>query len=192
MTTAAPAATDSDIEVALRAGDGSALRVVYDRYGVLAYSVAFRILGDAGRAEEVVQDVLTSLWRKPERFDPGRGPFRSWLLTVTRNRAIDILRGRGRHQHQEVEIPAEIEATGADSDPWQIVAQGLERNALREALGSIPREQREAIELTYFGGYSQSAVAERLGIPLGTVKGRQRLGLEKLHSYLTGRGVIQP
>ncbi len=192
MTLASPPIADAELQTGLRGGDPSALTAIYDRYGSLAYSVALRILGDPGLAEEVVQDVMTSLWRKPERFDAERGSFRSWFLTVTRNRAIDLLRGRQKRGRHETELDPGTRAPASATDPWQAVAEGLERNALTEAMHSIPNEQREAIELTYFAGYSQTVIASRLGIPLGTVKGRQRLGLEKLHSYLTGRGLIQP
>jgi RNA polymerase sigma-70 factor (ECF subfamily) len=178
------------VQRALRAGDPGALRLVYDLYGGLAYSLALRIVGDSGRAEEVVQDVMTSLWRKPDRFDPERGSFRTWLLTVTRNRSIDALRGGRKRREAETQLVPETRATSAESDPWHLVSVGLERTAIREALESIPADQREAIELSYFAGLSQSDIAERLGLPLGTVKGRQRLGLEKLHSYLTGRGLM--
>jgi RNA polymerase sigma-70 factor (ECF subfamily) len=152
--------------------------------------VALRILGDSGRAEEVVQDVMTNIWRSPDRFHAERGSFRTWLLTLVRNRSIDVLRSRDKRERREVELPEKARATTEESDPWRSVSQSLERKTLQEALSSIPRDQREAIELTYFSGHSQRDIAERLQLPLGTVKGRQRLALEKLHSFLTGRGFI--
>jgi len=190
-TSATLLAQDVDTLEALRAGDAGALRLVYDRYGGLAYSLAVRIVGDSGRAEDVVQEVMTALWRKPERFDPQRGTLRTWLLTAVRNRAIDGLRSRQRVERREVALEPEVQAGGLESDPWQAVSVGLERKALRDAMASIPAEQRQAIELSYFGGLSQVEVAAQLDLPLGTVKSRQRLGLEKLHSYLVGRGLIQ-
>jgi RNA polymerase sigma-70 factor (ECF subfamily) len=166
------------------------VQLIYERYGGLAFSLAVRILGDAGRAEDVVQDVMTSVWRKPERFDPERGGFRTWFLTLVRNRSIDVLRGKEKREHRETQLPVQARPASVASDPWQAVSLSLERKALREALDSIPADQRHIIELAYFGGYTQSEIAERLQLPLGTVKGRLRLGLEKLHSYLSGRGLI--
>ena len=190
MSVAGPPQTDADLYVPLRGGHPEAVQLIYERYGGLAFSLAVRILGDAGRAEDVVQDVMTSVWRKPERFDPERGAFRTWFLTLVRNRSIDVLRGKEKREHRETQLPVQARASSAASDPWQAVSLSLERKALREALDSIPADQRHIIELAYFGGYTQSEIAERLQLPLGTVKGRLRLGLEKLHSYLSGRGLI--
>ena len=122
-------------------------------------------------------------------FDTSRGSLRSWLLTSVRNRSIDYLRGRGAHERREREIPSYLKATGGGADPWQEVAQSLEQDAVREALQSLPPEQRQAIELAYFGGYTQREIADMIRVPLSTVKGRMRLGLEKLHSHLQGRGL---
>lgn len=181
--------TDAELAASLAAGDVGALAEVYDRYGRLAFSVAVRILGDSGRAEDVVQECFLKLWTSSSSFDPGRGSLRTWLMTSVRNRSIDHLRGRGAHERQEREIPIETRATGAGSDPWQEVAAAMERDAVREALHSLPSEQREAVELAYFGGYSHREIAEMIRVPLSTVKGRMRLALEKLHSYLQGRGL---
>ena len=134
--------------------------------------------------------MFTTIWSKPGRFDPRRGSFRTWLLTLVRNRAIDALRGRARRDRGEVELVRELPAISPGSDPWQEVSLGLERKAIRDALESIPPEQRRAIELAYFEGYTHREISERLRLPLGTVKGQLRLGLEKLHSYLSGRGML--
>ena len=116
------------------------------------------------------------------QFDTARGSLRTWVLTSIRNRAIDYLRGRGAHERREREIPEHIEAVGGGSDPWMEVAQSLEQEIVRRALQALPREQRQAIELAYFGGFSQREIAAMTRVPLSTVKGRMRLGLEKLHS----------
>lgn len=183
---------DSDVELAhaLAAGDTAALAQLYDRYGPLAYSVSVRILGDPGKAEDVVQDAFLKLWHSAARFDAHRGSLRTWVITAVRNRSIDYLRGRSAHERQEREIPIETEARGAGSDPWREVAASIERSVIKEALGSLPAEQRQAVELAYFGGYSHREIAEMIRVPLSTVKGRMRLALEKLHSYLQGRGYI--
>src|ERR1700738_3761927 len=146
-----------DLELAegLAAGDVEALARLYDSYGALAYSVALRVLGDPGRAEDVVQDCFLKLWNNAERFDARRGSLRTWLLTAVRNRSIDFLRGRGAHERQELELQPAISQTGPRDDPWREVSLSLERDAVREAMSSLPVEQRQAVELAYFGGYSQ-------------------------------------
>lgn len=183
------AGDDPELAGRLAAGDVDALAELYDLYGTLAYSVALRVLGDPGRAEDVVQDCFLKLWHSAGRFDASRGSLRTWLMTSVRNRSIDYLRGRGAHERQEREIPVEAEASGPGSDPWHEVAIGIERDMVREAVDSLPLEQRQAVELAYFGGYSQREIADMVRVPLSTVKGRTRLALEKLQSYLQGRGL---
>ena len=183
---------DDDVTLldALVAGERDALADLYDRYGRLAYSVAMRILNDSGRAEDVVQECFLKLWRSAGQFDARRGSLRTWLITSVRNRSIDALRGRGAHERQEREIPESLAAAGGGSDPWREVSHQLTREVVRDALGRLPDEQRQVVELAYYGGYSQQEIAEMVRVPLSTVKGRMRLALEKLHSYLQGRGLL--
>jgi len=182
--------SDPDLASALASGEVAALGELYDRYGSLAFAVAVRVVGDAGRAEDVVQEAFLKVWRSAARFDAQRGSLRGWLLACVRNRAIDSLRGRGAHEQAELELQPELVATGSGSDPWREVSRSLERSAIQEALSSLPAEQRQAIELAYYGGYTYSEIAEMSRVPLSTVKGRARLALEKLHSYLVGRGMV--
>jgi RNA polymerase sigma factor (sigma-70 family) len=182
--------TDTELGEQLAAGNTHALEQLYDRYGTLSYSLAVRLLGDPAKAEDVVQDVFLRLWNGAGQFDTARGSLRTWVLTSIRNRAIDYLRGRGAHERREREIPEHIEAVGGGSDPWMEVAQSLEQEIVRRALQALPPEQRQAIELAYFGGFSQREIAAMTRVPLSTVKGRMRLGLEKLHSYLQGKGLV--
>ncbi len=182
--------SDAELGEQLVSGDVRALELLYDRYGTLAYSVSTRVLGDPGKAEDVVQDVFLKLWTSAQRFDSNRGSLRTWLLTAVRNRSIDYLRGRGAHERSEKEIPEQVAAAGHGSDPWREVSLAIEREAVRQAVDSLPSEQRQAVELAYFGGYSQPEIAEMIRVPLSTVKGRMRLGMEKLHSYLEGRGFV--
>jgi RNA polymerase sigma-70 factor (ECF subfamily) len=112
------------------------------------------------------------------------------LLTAVRNRSIDYLRGRGAHERQELELRPALAEVGARSDPWREVSLSLERTAVREAMSSLPAEQRQAVELAYFAGYSHREIADMTSVPLSTVKGRMRLALEKLSSYLQGRGLV--
>ncbi len=163
---------------------------MYDRYAGLAYAVALRVLGDPGRAEDVVQEAFLKIWTNASGFDPKRGSLRTWLITSVRNRSIDHLRGHGAHERQELELPAQLAEPTSRSDPWREVSLALERMAVREAVGSLPTEQRQAVQLAYFGGYSQREIADMTQVPLSTVKGRMRLALEKLNSYLLGRGLV--
>jgi RNA polymerase sigma-70 factor (ECF subfamily) len=182
--------SDPELAAGLAAGDVEALRMLYRSYGTLAYALAVRILGDPGRAEDVVQDAFMRVWSHAASYDPDRGSLRSWLLTTVRHRAIDYLRGRPGKARRELELTLEVPAQGAGSDPWRDVAESLERQAVRQALASLPPDQRQVVELAYFGGYTQREIAEIVSVPLGTVKGRTRLALEKLASYLQGRGLV--
>ena len=180
---------DPELAVALAAGNQDALLELYDRYAGLAYAVAMRVLDDPGRAEDVVQDAFLKVWTNAGGFDPKRGSLRTWLITAVRNRSIDYLRGRGAHERQEQELMPELTESHT-SDPWREVSLALERMAVRQAVGSLPAEQRQTVQLAYFGGYSQREIADMTKVPLSTVKGRMRLALEKLSSYLQGRGLV--
>ena len=184
--------SDAQLVRALAERDTSALASLYDRYGGLAYSVAFRVLGDSGLAEDTVQECFLKLWDSAAGFDPKRGSVRTWLHTMVRNRAIDKLRGRRSRSAREIEIEAAepVPAEPRASDPWNEVALAADQRAVRDALVRLPADQRQAVELAYFGGYSHREIAEMTKVPLSTVKGRMRLALEKLHSYLEGKGLI--
>lgn len=174
----------------MAAGNHEALAQLYDRYAGLAYGVAMRVLGDPARAEDAVQDAFMNVWNRAASFDSERGSLRAWLLTSVRNRCIDYLRGRAAHERQEHELQPEVAYALSPSDPWREVALSLERTAVRDAMASLPLEQRQVIEMAYFGGYSHTEIADMTHMPLGTVKGRMRLGLEKMGSYLRGRGLV--
>src|SRR5579859_8022679 len=128
---------DSDIYLPLRFGDPGALELAYDRYGGLAYGLSLRIVSDTGEAEEVVQEVFLRVWKSPHSFDPSRGSFRTWLLTLVRNRSIDKLRSRHR-KPAGAELPAHLEDHSPHADPWQTLAMGLERDAVRKGLATLP------------------------------------------------------
>ena len=175
---------DSILLQRITAGDNDALLALHKRYVNLVYSMAWRVLQDVGLAEEVTQDVFVKLWQRSQRYDAARGRFSSWLLTITRFAAIDRLRVEGRR-------PREMELAGDDSDERTSLEHllptdhaGWERGQhLRLLLGQLSVEQRQVIELAYFGGLTHTEMAEQLGLPLGTVKGRLRLGLERLRSF---------
>lgn len=174
----------------MAAGDSDALLALHKRYANLVYSIAWRVLRDVGLAEEVTQDVFMKLWQRSQRYDAGRGRFSAWLLSVTRFAAIDRLRREGRR-------PPLVEPPDRDIDDSTWLEQLLptdyaswERGQhLRLLLEQLPAEQWQVVELAFFGGLTHSELAEHLGLPLGTVKGRLRLGLEKLRSLWLDEGV---
>ena len=165
--------------------DPEAFEVLYDRHGGAAYSLAYRIVGDRAAAEEVTQEAFISVWRSGARFDAARGSVRSWLLSVVRNRAIDFLRSRaGKAPKLTFDDDAVLEARPAVERTEEEALQRETAAELRGALGKLPGEQSKVIELAYFGGFSHSEIARILGLPMGTVKGRMRLGLEKIRGEL--------
>jgi len=175
----------------LAGGDLGALDLLYEQYGAMAFSIAYRITGDRSAAEDVVQDAFLGAWRNAGRYAGARGSVRTWLLSIVHHRAIDAIRRR----RPTVELP-DSETTLPDTltlpDAWGDVELRLDREAVQVALTRISDVQREAIELAYFGGLTQTEIAERTGVPLGTVKGRLRLGLQGMRAALLpldgGRG----
>src|SRR6202521_2261660 len=141
---------DPDLVAQLAAGSQEALAELYDRYGRLAYSVALRVLGDPGRAEDAVQEAFLRIWNHAASFDERRGSLRTWLLTAVRNRSIDYLRGRGAHERQELELQPALAEVGGRSDPWREVSVSLERSAVREAMSRLPAEKPHGVALADF------------------------------------------
>jgi RNA polymerase sigma-70 factor, ECF subfamily len=176
---------DEDLMTLVDTKESEAFAVVYDRHGGAAYSLAHRIVGDPGMAEDVTQEAFLSIWRSTARFDAARGSVRAWVLGVVRNRAIDALRRAARPAPKlDLDDEAVLETQPAAQ---RTEAEAIRRETagrLREALGLLPREQSQVIELAYFGGFSHSEIADMLGAPIGTIKGRMRLGLEKIRSTL--------
>lgn len=168
----------------MRDGDERALGVLYDRWSPRVYALAMALLRDSSEAEDVTEETFWQAWRQAARFDGARGSASSWLLTIARSRALDRLRARRRRPEDPLEdhvADAMTSATAAADDTLVLGERGL---AVRTALQSLPAEQREALGLAYFGGLSQTEIAERTGQPLGTVKTRMRLGLAKLRDAL--------
>src|SRR5438128_1398970 len=164
------------------------VRALYDRYGNLVYSTVLRIVRDAQTAEDMVQEIFLRIWRKPDSYVAQRGRFVTWLTSVSRNRAVDEIRSRGRRFRYETASPEEQERelpTPELNDPALRAELADQRRLILAALTRIPLEQRQIIELAYFGGLTQQEIAERLSQPLGTVKTRVRLGMQKLRAALT-------
>lgn len=175
--------TDDVLLQLLRLGNEDALGALYDRHGKPAYSLAYRMLGDMHAAEDAVQEAFMNIWRRAESFRPDRGSARTWIMAVVHHRAIDV--GRKRRGLVPRELPLELERLPeSPQDTWSEVSNTLDRDLLNGCLDQIPEEQREAIQLAFFEGYTQREISELKGIPLGTVKGRIRIGMAKLRGLL--------
>jgi RNA polymerase sigma-70 factor (ECF subfamily) len=179
---------DEDLITLVERKDADAFAVLYDRHGGAAYSLAHRIVGDPAVAEDVTQEAFLAVWRSGARFDAARGSVRSWTLGIVRNRAIDALRRLSSSAPKlDLDDDALLEGQPAEqlTDTEAIRRETARR--VRGALADLPHEQSEVIGLAYFGGFTHSEIAEMLGMPLGTVKGRMRLGLEKIRLTLAER-----
>ncbi|HEU5393769.1 MAG TPA: sigma-70 family RNA polymerase sigma factor [Candidatus Methylomirabilis sp.] len=172
---------DGRLIQAMARGDLLALATFYDRYAPLVFGLAARVTGNAADAEEVLQDVFIQAWRQAARYSPTRAAPRTWLLIIARSRAIDR---RRRRRHDETGGPTGPEAVDQGEDPGGDLEGRERREAVRKALKLLPPEQRAAIELAYFEGLTHTEIAALTGDPVGTVKGRLRLGMEKLRGLL--------
>ena len=183
MTDSATLQDDGLLAQRIRSGDRAALGEVYDRHASAAMAVALRIVADREGAEDLVHDAFVAIWQKIDRFDPARGSLRSWIVTIVRNRAIDRLRGT----RPSIEIGEADERSMLRSGPnptWDSAMARLGAVQLRAALDELPAEQRQAIELAYFGGRTYREIATMTGVPLGTANGRLRLALARLRELL--------
>jgi RNA polymerase sigma factor (sigma-70 family) len=184
MTDSAQPPDDQLLAERLRSGDREALGVLYDRYASVAMAVAVRVVSDRQLAEDLVHDAYVAVWQKIDRFDASRGSLRSWLLTIVRNRAIDRL----RVTRPSIEVGEADEQsllrTGANPT-WEAMVQRRSAAELRQALAQLPDEQRQAVELAYFGGRTYREIAVLTGVAQGTANGRMRLALAKLRDSLS-------
>lgn len=175
--------TDEDLITAVADGDHAALLRLYDRHGRTAYGLAYRILGEAGAAEDAVQDAFLRVWRRASTFDPVRGAGRSWLLTIEQRCAIKLLRRGASAPPIDAGLDEIAERQGV-LDGWSDVAGLLAQDRVRSAVATLPSDQQRAIEMAYFGGLTYREIAERDDLPLGTVKGQLRLGLRRLYGLV--------
>jgi RNA polymerase sigma factor (sigma-70 family) len=177
--------SDEAVVALVARSEDTALAELYDRFGRVAYGVALRVLRDEKLAEDAVQEGFLAAWRSAERFMPERGKASTWLLTLVHRRAVDLVRREDRRRAEA--LGDDLEPSPSDSaedDAWL----RFERERVQVALSQLPDQQREALELAYYGGFSQSELAERLGQPIGTIKSRMFTGLARLRELLAEPG----
>jgi RNA polymerase sigma-70 factor, ECF subfamily len=173
---------DEDLMALIGEEDAGAFAALYDRHSRVAYSLAYRVMGKRQAAEDLVQEAFLQVWRAAGSYRTERGTVRTWVLSIVRNRGVDLLRSAARHQR----IGDKVEATAPTWQPSEAFAEtwrNSQREQVREALQGLPLEQLKVLELAYFSGYTHKEIAELLDLPLGTVKGRMRLGLKKMREY---------
>ena len=172
--------SDEALVALVARSDESALAELYDRVGGTAYGLAYRVLRDEALAEDAVQEAFLGLWRGAGSFIPERAKASTWILTLVHRRAVDLVRREQRRRAEPIEGAPEPAVGSAEEAAWL----RLDRERVQDALAQLPDQQREAIELAYYGGYTQSELAERLGQPLGTIKSRRFSGLTRLRELL--------
>jgi RNA polymerase sigma factor (sigma-70 family) len=172
--------SDEALVALVARGDDGALAELYDRFGAVAYGLAVRVVRDTALAEDAVQDAFLTAWRTASRFVAERAKARTWILTLVHRRAVDLVRREQTRRTEPLKEQPEPGGRTAEEEAWL----RLERSRVQEALKRLPDQQREAIELAYYGGFTQSQLADRLGEPLGTVKSRMFTGLTRLRQLL--------
>jgi RNA polymerase sigma factor (sigma-70 family) len=167
------------VALAARADDG-ALAELYDRFGHVAYGLALRVVRDPALAEDAVQEAFLTIWRSAARFVPERANASTWILTLVHRRAVDVVRREQPRRAEPIEVAPQASANATEDEAWL----RLRRARVQDALRQLPDQQREALELAYYGGFTQSELADRLGEPLGTIKSRMFAGLARLRELL--------
>src|SRR4051794_2772076 len=175
---------DEDVMQLVRRGDARAFEVVYERHSSAAFALAYRMMGTRGGAEDVTQEAFLSMWRSGARYDRGRGSVRTWVLGIVHHRAIDALRRATVHSRRQASDEGIEERVAAPERTDIEAARREEAGTVRTALESLPADQCQVIELAYFGGFTHTEIAEILEAPVGTIKGRMRLGLRKMRAQL--------
>jgi RNA polymerase sigma factor (sigma-70 family) len=176
--------SDEALVALVARADDSALAELYDRFGHVAYGLALRVVRDPGLAEDAVQEAFLAVWRSAARFVPERAKASTWILTLVHRRAVDIVRREEPRRTEPLEAAPQPSANLTEDEAWL----RLRRTRVQEALRRLPDQQREALELAYFGGFTQSELADRLGEPLGTIKSRMFTGLARLRELLADTG----
>ncbi len=182
---------DEDLIVMTDGGDTQALAALYDRHGRVAYSLAYRMMGERQAAEDLVQEAFLKVWRAAGSYRVEKASVRTWILSIVNNRGIDMLRSSASRRRTQDRVEAQTpssQPSEAFSETWR----NSQRVQIREALRGLPPEQLKVLELAYFSGYTHTEIAELLDLPLGTVKGRMRLGLQKIREHFDERGMEVP
>ena len=177
-----PLLADEDLISLVGDGDDEAFALLYDRHSRAAYSLAYRLMNGRQAAEDLLQDSFIKVWRSAGGYQAGRGSVRTWILSIVRNRAIDQFRSDASRRRTREEVEAST-PTSYPSEAFAETWRNTQQEQMREVLKMLPQEQLRILELAYFSGYTHVEIAERLSLPLGTVKGRMRLGLEKLRNH---------
>jgi RNA polymerase sigma-70 factor, ECF subfamily len=181
---------DEELMTLVARGEPHAFAIIYERHSGVAFSLAYRMCGTRSLAEDVAQEAFLSIWRSGARYDRARGSVRTWVLGIVHNRAIDALRRTVVHERRRASDEGLEERFEARERTDLEAARREEAETIRGMLDALPEEQSRVIELAYFGGFTHSEIAAMLGAPIGTVKGRMRLGLEKLRGQLAPQGAI--
>ena len=182
---------DEDLISLVEASDSEAFATLYDRHNRAAFSLAYRMMGDRQAAEDLAQDAFLKVWRGAGSYRAERGSVRTWILSIVHNRGIDQLRSHASRRRTQ----DRIEASAPRSQPSEAFAEtwrNSQRDQIREALNTLPAEQLKILELAYFSGYTHVEISKLLSLPLGTVKGRMRLGLKKIRNFFESRGAAVP
>jgi RNA polymerase sigma-70 factor, ECF subfamily len=182
---------DEDLISLVEAADAEAFATLYDRHSRAAFSLAYRIMGERQASEDLAQDAFLKVWRNASSYRAERGSVRTWILSIVHNRGIDQLRSHASRRRTQ----DRVEAVAPRSQPSEAFAEtwrNSQRDQVREALNTLPPEQLKILELAYFSGYTHVEISELLRLPLGTVKGRMRLGLKKIRDYFESRDAVVP
>jgi RNA polymerase sigma-70 factor, ECF subfamily len=185
------ALADEDLMQLVRRGEARAFEVVYERHATAAFSLAYRIVGTRNGAEDVTQEAFLSIWRSGARYERARGSVRTWVLGIVHHRAIDYLRRAFVHDRRRASDEGIEERFEAGERTEVEAARRDEARTIRAAMDTLPADQCQVIELAYFGGFTHTEIAEMLDAPVGTVKGRMRLGLKKMREQLASGEVMR-
>jgi RNA polymerase sigma-70 factor, ECF subfamily len=182
---------DEDLISLVEAADAEAFATLYDRHSRAAVSLAYRMMGERQASEDLAQDAFLKVWRGASSYRADRGSVRTWILSIVHNRGIDQIRSQASRRRTQ----DKVEASAPRSQPSEAFAEAWknsQRDQVREALNTLPSEQLKILELAYFSGYTHVEISDLLGLPLGTVKGRMRLGLKKIRDYFESRDAAVP
>jgi RNA polymerase sigma-70 factor (ECF subfamily) len=182
---------DEDLISLVEAADAEAFATLYDRHSRAAFSLAYRMMGERQASEDLAQDAFLKVWRNASSYRAERGSVRTWILSIVHNRGIDQLRSHASRRRTQDRVEA-VAPRSQPSEAFAEIWRNSQRDQVREALNTLPSEQLKILELAYFSGYTHVEISELLRLPLGTVKGRMRLGLKKIRDYFESRDAVVP